>query len=270
MVDSELSHLRAKYSLGSGRDKVQIWVAHTGRKRGYLRTGTENPSFSRLCYRIWGIWSRRSLVLRVDVDAHNDDDLSFNNITGFIPSCLGMLSNSLSLLNLKGNNLQGTIPNTFTNERKLRMTSISESKMKGHIPRSFENSLAQLHVLSYSSPKFYDVVRFSSKSNYNFPKLRIIDLSYNSFSGDLPQQYFQEWLAMKEIHTTAEYMQREISITQEDNNVVYNSEIQIMHETNKANPMSGTYAESLDCIRIHISWLYKHLASPAFHPEVVP
>ncbi|GJY86019.1 receptor-like protein 7 [Tanacetum coccineum] len=173
-------------------------------------------------------------------------DLSFNNITGSIPSCLGKLSNSLSVLSLRGNKLQGTIPNTFTNECKLQMMSINTNKMKGRVPRSFENcasleildlgnnhiedmfpsmlgALPELQVLILKSNKFHGAVRFSSPSNYNFPKLRIIDLSYNSFSGDLPQQYFQDWSAMKKIQTTAEYMQSEISIIQEYDNEVYYS-----------------------------------------------
>nr|XP_043619150.1 receptor-like protein 7 [Erigeron canadensis] len=173
-------------------------------------------------------------------------DLSFNNITGSIPPCLGKLSNSLSVLNLRNNNLQGTIPNTFTNECKLQMISLSKNKLKGGVPRSLEScdslelldlgnnyledvfpfwlgAISGLQVLVLRSNKFHGVVRASSKTGYSFTKLRIIDLSYNSFSGNLPQQYFQEWSAMKETQATAGYMETEISTVEVSNNeqVVY-------------------------------------------------
>ncbi|KAG5551569.1 hypothetical protein RHGRI_009842 [Rhododendron griersonianum] len=37
----------------------------------------------------------------------------------------------------------------------------------------------------------------SPKTNLKFPKLRIIDLSHNGFSGTLPSEYFQNWNEMK-------------------------------------------------------------------------
>ncbi|KAG5551564.1 hypothetical protein RHGRI_009837 [Rhododendron griersonianum] len=36
-------------------------------------------------------------------------------------------------------------------------------------------------------------------TNLKFPKLRIIDLSLNGFSGTLPSEHFQNWNAMKEV-----------------------------------------------------------------------
>ncbi|MFS8014071.1 putative leucine-rich repeat-containing, plant-type, leucine-rich repeat domain superfamily [Helianthus anomalus] len=156
-------------------------------------------------------------------------DLSFNNITGSIPPCLEKLSNSLVLLKLRRNSLQGTIPNIFTNGSSLEMIDLSENNLEGQVPRSLENckslqildlghnfivdmfpawlgALPELQVLILRFNNFHGIIKRPSRIKVSFPKLRIIDLSYNSFSGDLPHQYFQEWSAMKESDTSVEYM----------------------------------------------------------------
>ncbi|KAJ0449741.1 putative leucine-rich repeat-containing, plant-type, leucine-rich repeat domain superfamily [Helianthus annuus] len=157
-------------------------------------------------------------------------DLSFNNIIGSIPPCLEKLSNSnLTVLNLRSNALHGTIPNIFANGSKLQFIDLSENILEGQVPRSLEDckslqildlgynfigdvfpvwlgALPELQVLILRFNNFHGIIRRPSRIKVNFPKLRIIDLSYNSFSGDLPHQYFQEWSAMKESDTSAEYM----------------------------------------------------------------
>ncbi|KAJ0691567.1 putative leucine-rich repeat-containing, plant-type, leucine-rich repeat domain superfamily [Helianthus annuus] len=147
-------------------------------------------------------------------------DLSFNDITGLIPPCLKKLSNSLLVLNLRRNTFQGTIPNIFTNESKHQIIDLSENKLEGKVPRSLENcvklqildlgynliedmfpfwlgALSELQVLILRFNKFHGTITIPSKMKFNFPKLHITDLSYNSFCGELPHQYFQEWSAMK-------------------------------------------------------------------------
>ncbi|KAJ0650963.1 putative leucine-rich repeat domain superfamily [Helianthus annuus] len=156
-------------------------------------------------------------------------DLSFNNITGSIPPCLEKLSNSLVVLNLGSNTLQGTIPNIFTIGSSLQMINLSENNLEGQVPRSLENckslqildlgynfigdvfpvwlgALPELQFLILRFNNFHGIIRRPSRIQASFPKLCIIDLSYNSFSGDLPHQYFQEWSAMKESKARAAYM----------------------------------------------------------------
>ncbi|KAI7747726.1 hypothetical protein M8C21_032993 [Ambrosia artemisiifolia] len=169
-------------------------------------------------------------------------DLSFNNITGSIPPCLEKLSNSnLTVLNLRRNTLQGTIPNIFTTQSKLEMIDLSENKLEGQVPRSLEKcvslrildlgynfiegmfpfwlgALPELQVLILRFNKFHGIIRIPGNIKVNFPKLGIIDLSYNSFSGDLPHQYFEEWLTMKETKANTTYMQTSI---EEYNSVRY-------------------------------------------------
>ncbi|KAJ0691576.1 putative leucine-rich repeat-containing, plant-type, leucine-rich repeat domain superfamily [Helianthus annuus] len=147
-------------------------------------------------------------------------DLSFNNITGLIPPCLKKLSNSLVVLNLRRNTFQGTIPNLFTNESQHQIIDLSENKLEGKVPRSLENcvtlqildlgynliedmfpfwlgALSELQVLILRFNKFHGTIKIPSKIKVNFPQLHIIDLSHNSFCGELPHRYFQEWSAMK-------------------------------------------------------------------------
>ncbi|KAJ0580216.1 putative leucine-rich [Helianthus annuus] len=67
-------------------------------------------------------------------------------------------------------------------------------------------ALPELQVLILRFNKFHGIIKVPSKIEVNFPKLRIIDLSNNSFSGDLPHHYFQAWSAMKETKANVKYM----------------------------------------------------------------
>ncbi|CAH1441772.1 unnamed protein product [Lactuca virosa] len=146
-------------------------------------------------------------------------DLSFNNMSGTLPSCLGILSNSLMYLNLKHNNFHGKIMNTFTLGSMLTELDLSDNRFTSQLPRSLTNctnleilslednsfhdafpswlgSLAELQVLVLRSNKFYGPIQGSTAVSSQFPKLRIIDLSNNNFSGQLHYNYFQTWHAM--------------------------------------------------------------------------
>nr|KAJ0196966.1 hypothetical protein LSAT_V11C700381180 [Lactuca sativa] len=73
-------------------------------------------------------------------------------------------------------------------------------------------ALSDLQVLILRFNKFHGALKIPSKTSSTFSKLRIIDLSFNSFSGDLPHQYFQDWSAMKETKQNAAYMQANVDI----------------------------------------------------------
>jgi hypothetical protein len=57
-------------------------------------------------------------------------------------------------------------------------------------------ALSRLKVLVLRSNLFQGAIK-SPEINNTFPKLHIIDLSQNSFSGNLPTEYFRHWNAMK-------------------------------------------------------------------------
>ncbi|KAL6330434.1 hypothetical protein AAG906_040364 [Vitis piasezkii] len=148
-------------------------------------------------------------------------DLSNNTLSGMIPECLSNLSNSLSVLNLRGNNFHGAIPQAFEVGSKLKMIDLSQNQLEGPVPRSLTNctvleslnlgnnqisdtfpfwlgALPESQVLIIRSNRFHGAIG-KPRTNFEFPKLRIIDLSYNSFSGNLPSVYFLDWIAMKSI-----------------------------------------------------------------------
>ncbi|KAL3714603.1 hypothetical protein ACJRO7_006505 [Eucalyptus globulus] len=146
-------------------------------------------------------------------------DLSSNNLTDVLPDCLGNISESLMILNLKGNNFHGNIPEVSRRETQLTMIDLSDNQLQGNLPRSLANckklefinvannfimdtfpswlgSLPELHVLILRSNKFHGVLE-RPKSSLSFPKLRILDLSINAFAGKLLVEFFQSLSAMK-------------------------------------------------------------------------
>ncbi|CAL5328360.1 unnamed protein product [Camellia sinensis] len=151
-------------------------------------------------------------------------DLSHNSLSGVIPQCLGNFSNVLSVLDLRMNDFHGSIPTSFVEGNKLRSIDLNGNQLEGKVPRSlatcshlevldFGNNnindtfpywletLPELQVLVFQSNKFHGPMG-SSKTQLPFPKLRILDLSHNEFSGFLPTTYFKHFKAMKIINET--------------------------------------------------------------------
>ncbi|KAF8391158.1 hypothetical protein HHK36_023459 [Tetracentron sinense] len=145
-------------------------------------------------------------------------DLSNNNLSGLIPQCLGNFSNSISVLNLGRNFFYGTIPQTFSHGSHLRTLDINDNQLNGQVPRSLVNckmlevldlgnnqlndtfpfwleSQPELQVLVLRLNKFHGTIG-CPRTDCTFSKLRIVDLSYNEFTGDLPSTYFLHWSAM--------------------------------------------------------------------------
>jgi Leucine-rich repeat (LRR) protein len=75
-------------------------------------------------------------------------DLSYNNLSGMLPPCLGNFSSPLSVLKLQNNNFHGTIPKTWSKGSGLRMIDLSENNLQGQLPRSMANCtmLEYFHV----------------------------------------------------------------------------------------------------------------------------
>ncbi|KQK03912.1 probable LRR receptor-like serine/threonine-protein kinase At3g47570 [Brachypodium distachyon] len=110
-----------------------------------------------------------------------DLDLSRNHFTGSIPPSVAALS-SLQSINLGANNLTGTIPpSLFANLTALVGFGVNSNNLHGSLPeeiglsRSLQYIVASLNNLDGELPA----------SMYNVTSIRMIELSYNSFTGSL-------------------------------------------------------------------------------------
>ncbi|KAF9671004.1 hypothetical protein SADUNF_Sadunf12G0001700 [Salix dunnii] len=154
--------------------------------------------------------------------------LSNNSFSGSVPQCLGNFSNSLSILNLGMNNLQGTIFSTFSKGNNLEYLNLNGNELEGKIPSSIINcamleildlgsnkiedtfpyfleTLPELHVLVLKSNKLQGFVN-GPTANDSFPKLRIFDISSNNLSGPLPTEYLSRLEALMAYDKKSAYM----------------------------------------------------------------
>ncbi|XP_024046720.1 receptor-like protein 9DC3 [Citrus clementina] len=152
-------------------------------------------------------------------------DLSDNGFSGTIPECIG----NFSVLDLRNNRLNGTIPEAFAEANLLRTLNLNNNELEGPVPKSLVNctklevldignnkvkdvfpywlgNLPELQVLVLRSNKFHSPMReFEAKQS--FPKLRIIDLSHNNFTGPLPARIFENLNGMRNVGETERKLQ---------------------------------------------------------------
>jgi Leucine-rich repeat (LRR) protein len=149
-------------------------------------------------------------------------DLSYNNFSGSIPSCLVGNMSQLNVLNLKGNRLNGRLPDSLKQECALDAIDFSDNQIEGQLPRSlvackdlevfdignnqmsdnfpcWMSVLPKLQVLVLKSNKFFGMLGPSDpgdKNSCEFAKLRIFDLASNNFSGLLVPEWFKSMKSM--------------------------------------------------------------------------
>ncbi|KAJ6750409.1 hypothetical protein OIU85_000988 [Salix viminalis] len=105
--------------------------------------------------------------------------LSNNNLNSKLPQCLGNISNSASVLDLRNNSFSGDIPDAFSSGCTLRSIDFSQNQFEGKIPRSLANC-TKLEILNIGKNKINDV--FPSWLGI-FPKLRVLILRSNRLHG---------------------------------------------------------------------------------------
>ncbi|XP_056173604.1 receptor-like protein 6 [Syzygium oleosum] len=147
-------------------------------------------------------------------------DLSINSLNGTIPSCFGNIG-SLSILSLGKNKLEGMIPNAYPKGCVLKIIDLIENRLQGPVPISLANCtkleylnlgynqildgfpfwlsvLTELKAVILKSNMFHGPIE-TYQSQFNFSNLHILDLSNNSFNGELPSKLLQSFHAMKVI-----------------------------------------------------------------------
>ncbi|XP_058736315.1 receptor-like protein 7 [Vicia villosa] len=152
-------------------------------------------------------------------------ELSFNNLSGNVPSCISNFSPNLEVLTLRGNKLSGLIPHTYRMDNNVKMMDFSDNNLQGQLPRALVNcgwleyfdishnnindsfpfwlgKLPELKVLALSDNEFHGNIRCPDNKTCTFPKLHIIDLSHNDFSGSFPSEMILTWKIMKTSNTS--------------------------------------------------------------------
>lgn len=170
-------------------------------------------------------------------------DLSNNNMCGPIPQCLGNSLESLVALVLQNNNFSGTIPEPYPKECTLNVLDLSQNHLTGEVPKSLSNckmlqildlsvnqleqtfpiwlgTIPQLQVLLLHYNKFHGVMG-SPRISSEFPMLRIIDLSHNYLTGDLPVKYIQIWNAMRISGTPDTELYIETQVTYQNQSITW-------------------------------------------------
>ncbi|XP_031101768.1 receptor-like protein 43 [Ipomoea triloba] len=140
--------------------------------------------------------------------------LANNSLSGPIPQCLGNISlyvldlhknqfhgpiptlgNSLKSLNLRENQLERTLPRSLINCKELEVLDLGHNNLNGTLPM-WLGVLPNLKVLSLRFNKLNGFIESTGIKGYMFPQLRVFDISYNEFIGDLPTMLFKIFKAM--------------------------------------------------------------------------
>ncbi|KAL3830200.1 hypothetical protein ACJIZ3_019002 [Penstemon smallii] len=145
-------------------------------------------------------------------------DLSGNFLSGGIPPCLLQNIETLGVLNLGRNNIGGDIPDTFPANCGLKTLDLSKNNLEGKIPTSLANckllevmnvgnnyindgfpcmmkNSSSLRVLVLRSNKFHgDII--CPRVDQSWPNLQIIDIAFNSFTGNLFPKCIESWKGM--------------------------------------------------------------------------
>ncbi|KAF8009101.1 hypothetical protein BT93_J0174 [Corymbia citriodora subsp. variegata] len=135
-----------------------------------------------------------------------------------LPQCLTNFSIVLSVLNLQMNDLEGTIPQLFSSRSSLTTLDLSQNRFEGTLPRllvkcrylevldfgdnqiedtfpKWLGTLPELKVLILRSNNLKDLL-IIPRGAHLFPKLHILDLSNNNFSGPLSANLLMSLRAM--------------------------------------------------------------------------
>ncbi|KAF8032123.1 hypothetical protein BT93_D1136 [Corymbia citriodora subsp. variegata] len=108
--------------------------------------------------------------------------LSFNKLSGVIPSSLGSLP-TLTTLHLNGNNLNGELPQALDYCTSLAILDLGENKFSGSIPNWFDESFQYLSILRLRENRFVGSI---PPQLCSLSSLTILDMAVNNLTGMIP------------------------------------------------------------------------------------
>ncbi|KAF6176214.1 hypothetical protein GIB67_023505 [Kingdonia uniflora] len=124
-----------------------------------------------------------------------------NKLSGSIPKWIGKSMLNLAVLGLRFNKFKGEIPGELCNITSLQILDVAHNYLSGTIPRCFSNLSAKatkkgtnFEIYNSVTSRFDEKILLGSKGllreyTHNTLKLvTIMDLSYNSLSGEIPQE----------------------------------------------------------------------------------
>ncbi|KAL8551139.1 hypothetical protein ACS0TY_000282 [Phlomoides rotata] len=123
-------------------------------------------------------------------------DLRRNEFHGKIPTTIGAIS-YLANLGLNGNHLQGPLPPSLGNCTHLEVLDLGNNIIQDTFPW-WLHTLHQLKILILKSNSFHGSIT-PPISNNSLTNLQILDLSYNNFTGLLPEKLFASLEAIKNL-----------------------------------------------------------------------
>ncbi|MCE3217141.1 hypothetical protein HAX54_010555 [Datura stramonium] len=126
-------------------------------------------------------------------------DMQHNSLSGDLQTTFG-LGSGLKSFNLHGNNVEGKIPISLAYCKQLEFLDLGNNHFNDAFPM-WLGILPNLRVLSLRSNKLHGPIRISSSTKL-FPKLRMLDLSCNAFTAEVPTSLFQNLKAMRRIDQT--------------------------------------------------------------------
>lgn len=123
----------------------------------------------------------------IDAESRNEQLLWYVH-----PTCTS--KSNIEYLKLNGNRLEGPLPPSLVNCSILEVLDVGNNMITDTFPH-WLGSLPLLKVAILRSNGFHGPIR-NFNARFPFPKLLVLDLSYNQFTGLLPMRYFENFKGM--------------------------------------------------------------------------